>query len=98
MLRALGVTVSWIASLYSLEAVVLVLSAGVLGIGIGTFIAYTINAQSVLFTQLQLPFEFPTAAMGWICLASLISSLLAAYLPAKRLMRRNTIVTLLQNP
>ena len=91
LLRALGVTRAWIARLYSLEAMVLVLSAGVLGVAIGTFVAFTVTAQRALFTQLPLPFLFPTAPMLTITVSSMLSSLLAAYLPATRILRRNIV-------
>ena len=91
LLRALGVTRSWIARLYCLEALVLVLSAAVLGLGIGTFVAFTVTAQRALFTQLPLPFTFPTAPMLAILIASVVSAVLAAYVPARRLLRRNVV-------
>ena len=96
LLRALGVTKTWIARLYSLEAVVLVLSAGVLGVVIGTLVAFTVTAQRALFTQLPLPFSFPTAPILTIALSSVISAVVAAYVPATHLLRRN-IVRLLRS-
>ena len=96
LLRALGVTKTWIARLYSLEAVVLVLSAGVLGVMIGTLVAFTVTAQRALFTQLPLPFSFPTAPILTIALSSVISAVVAAYVPATHLLRRN-IVRLLRS-
>ena len=73
LLRALGVTRVWIARVYSLEAMVLVLSAAALGVAIGTILAFTISAQRQLFTQLPLPFTFPTAPMVVITVASMLS-------------------------
>jgi hypothetical protein len=91
VLRAIGCTSAWISRVYTLEAMVLVLSAGALGLGIGTFVAFTVTAQRALFTQLPLPFAFPTAPMLAISLASTVSAVLAAYLPASRLLRRNIV-------
>lgn len=95
VLRAIGSTSAWVARVYTLEAMVLVLSAGALGVGIGTFVAFTVTAQRALFTQLPLPFAFPTVPVVAISLASMVSAVLAAFLPASRLLRR-TIVGLLR--
>jgi ABC-type antimicrobial peptide transport system permease subunit len=96
LLRALGVTRTWIARLYALEAMVLVLSASVLGLAIGTLLAFTISAQRQLFTQLPLPFVFPTAPIFVIVVASLVSGVLAAFIPAMSLLRNN-VVSLLRS-
>jgi ABC-type antimicrobial peptide transport system permease subunit len=98
MLRALGVTTSWLARLYTLEAIVLVLSAGLLGVGIGTCVAFTITAQNALFLKLPLHWTWPSASMLIIFLASLVSALLAAYLPATRLLRRSIVALLSDAP
>jgi predicted lysophospholipase L1 biosynthesis ABC-type transport system permease subunit len=91
ILRALGTTAAWIARVYTLEAMVLVLTAAALGLGIGTFVAFTVTAQRALFTQLPLPFAVPVVPMLIISLASILSAVLAAYVPASRLLRRNIV-------
>jgi len=75
LLRALGVTRVWIARVYLLEAMVLVLSAAALGVAIGSILAFTISAQRQLFTQLPLPFSFPTTPMLVITVASMLSGI-----------------------
>lgn len=91
LLRAVGVTRPWIAAVYSLEATVLVLSAGVLGVCIGSAVAFTVTAQRSLFTQLPLPFVFPRMAVAVILIASVVSAFIAAFVPAIRLVHSNIV-------
>jgi len=97
LLRALGVTKGWLRRIYTLEAVVLVLSAGSLGVAIGSLLAYTISAQRALITQLPLPFSLPVVPAGVLVLTSIVSAFFAAYLPAMTLARTN-IVKLMRKP
>jgi len=53
ILRAIGVTRFFIIRMYIYEAFVLVISASIVGIIVGTVIAYTLVIQQILFTQLR---------------------------------------------
>lgn len=89
MIRALGVKKRWIQRVYTLEAFTLVTAATVMGLGMGTAVAYTVTAQRALFTQLPVPFQFPWTIFVWVAAASFISALGASWFPATRKARQN---------
>lgn len=70
---------------------VLVLAASLMGLAVGSIVAYTVTAQRAVFTQLPLPFVFPRAAVAAILVAAVASALLAAAVPAARLVRTNIV-------
>ena len=88
VLRALGAKRPWLAWVATLEALVLVAAASVMGVGIGTVVAFTVTAQRSMFTQLPLPFVFPWSVVGWLVPVALVSAILAACVPATVLLRR----------
>ncbi len=79
--------------MYVYEALILVLSAGVLGIIIGAITAWTFTLQRTLFLQTPLNFNVPFAP---IAVVALVSALLSAAWPAVQL-TRTSIVKLLKS-
>eukprot|EP01080_Neovahlkampfia_damariscottae_P004723 gene4723-8307_t len=59
ILRALGTRRFPIMRIYLYESFILIISSLLMGLVIGSFVAYTYISQRSLFTQLQLPFIFP---------------------------------------
>jgi ABC-type antimicrobial peptide transport system permease subunit len=95
VLRAIGVTRFMIVRLFIYESLVLVLAASVMGIAIGFVVAYTMSAQSFLFTQLPLDPIVPWQIMLLVIGLSFIFSVISAVFPAVALVRL-PIVTLLK--
>ncbi|PRP86887.1 hypothetical protein PROFUN_03635 [Planoprotostelium fungivorum] len=95
ILRALGVTKFWMYRIYIYEAVVLVLLSSLFGLGVGTFIGYTMTIQGTLFTQLPVPFVFPTSVLIIVLIASMVLSVAASFGPTRHLLKMS-VVTLMK--
>lgn len=54
MLQAIGAKKFFLYRLYVYEAFVLVMSASIVGVCIGTAVAWTMVIQQILFTQLRM--------------------------------------------
>ena len=80
ILRAVGLGRWPLLRAYAYEALVVVLSAVLLGLLIGAALAYTMSAQRILFSQLPIPFSLPWTLVGGACLLSLLLALAAALL------------------
>lgn len=74
---------------YTLEAFTLVTAATLMGLAMGTAVAFTVTSQRALFTQLPVPFAFPWSIFGWVVAASFLSAVGASFLPATRKVRQN---------
>jgi len=95
ILRALGITKFWMYRIYIYEAVVLVLLSSLFGLAVGTFIGYTMTIQGTLFTQLPVPFVFPTNVLMIVLVASVVLSVAASFSPTRHLLRM-PVVTLMK--
>eukprot|EP01102_Stenamoeba_stenopodia_P012723 TRINITY_DN4044_c0_g3_i1.p1 TRINITY_DN4044_c0_g3~~TRINITY_DN4044_c0_g3_i1.p1 ORF type:complete len:1119 (+),score=191.24 TRINITY_DN4044_c0_g3_i1:127-3483(+) len=95
VLRALGMPIKWMIRTYVYEAFVLVFSSSLLGIVIGTGVAWIISVQRFLFTQVPVPFAFPWINTVVVFLLSLLSAVFSSYGPASRLLK-NPIVQILR--
>jgi ABC-type antimicrobial peptide transport system permease subunit len=72
---------------YVYEAFVVVFSASLLGLLIGTMVGWTMVLQRVLFTQLPIPFPFPTIQFVAILVMSAVFALFAL-IPTKRVVTK----------
>ena len=87
VMRAMGFSKRKVLGLYIGEAFVLVFSASILGIFIGTFVGWTMTLQRVVFTQIPLSFFFPLTQFIVIFLISIICAILSVLGPARSLLR-----------
>jgi len=78
ILRALGTSPFSLYRLYIWESFVLSCSGSIVGIFIGSFVAWTMTLQRELYTQLPLPFVFPWQIMLLTIASSLFFSSLAS--------------------
>jgi len=97
VLRAVGLSKSAIFRAYVAEAFVVVLSAVLLGTATGACVGYTVSAQQVLFTQLPLPFVFPTQLLLSFTAAAAILSFLTTVGPLYRMLRKTPTTILRGN-
>jgi ABC-type antimicrobial peptide transport system permease subunit len=88
ILRAVGMTQSQIIRLYVHEAFILVLSASLFGLLIGTCLGWTMSAQQQLFTQFPVSFTFPIALLVTIICASIFFAALSSFGPARELNKK----------
>lgn len=96
ILRALGIGKLWMYKIYIYEAFIVVTSSSILGILIGTAVAFTMTIQRQLFTQLPVPFSFPWPLLIFIFIVSLIFACCASCSPIKRILRLRTVDILRQ--
>ena len=86
-MRAIGISSIRIKLLYFYEALVLVFASCMLGILIGTFVAYTMMLQMDMFMQTHSQFFFPWTQMIEIFVLSLICAFFATFGPTTQLTR-----------
>eukprot|EP00997_Jenningsia_sp_PLL12_P007709 NODE_437_length_1745_cov_105.254127_g368_i0.p1 GENE.NODE_437_length_1745_cov_105.254127_g368_i0~~NODE_437_length_1745_cov_105.254127_g368_i0.p1 ORF type:complete len:543 (+),score=174.78 NODE_437_length_1745_cov_105.254127_g368_i0:24-1631(+) len=91
ILRALGINRFPLIRLYVWEAIILVLSATIMGFLIGTAIAWTMGIQRMLFTQLPLPFNFPWSFFGQIIFSAFLCAFFASFFPTMRMVRQPVV-------
>lgn len=88
VLRATGLRKIRISILYVYEAFVLLFAAGIMGILIGTLVAWTMAAQQVMFNDLPVPFIFPWQDTIAVLIGSVICAFLASFAPSRKLVAR----------
>jgi ABC-type antimicrobial peptide transport system permease subunit len=86
-----GIRRSWMYRIYVYEAFVLVLSSSLLGVIIGITVAVTMTMQQSLFTQLPIPFTFPTTILLIVFVCSIIFSVLASFSPIRNVMNKSIV-------
>jgi len=87
VLRAIGMQNSDLMRLYTREAFALVFSASIMGMMIGTAVAWTMTLQRFIFTEIYVPFIFPTSTFMVVLITAFVSGIGASYVPAKALLR-----------
>lgn len=90
ILRALGLRQSHLFRLCYGEAAALTLAAGAAGGVVGFVLAWLFVVQAASLVELPVSFTMPYITFAATVLISLASGLLAAYIPAKSLMRKTT--------
>lgn len=95
VLRAVGVKRFTMIRIFIEEAFVLVCTASLFGVLIGSLVAYTMVLQQVLFTELPLPFVFPWQIVLFVLGASAVLAFFSSFVPAYSLTIQ-PIVTLLR--
>lgn len=96
ILRCIGMHKFPIYRLYTWEAFVLVTAASLLGVIVGTVVAYSMMLQNSLFTQIPLRFEFPVNQLIAVLVVSLVCSILASYGPIAYLLNLPSITHILR--
>jgi ABC-type antimicrobial peptide transport system permease subunit len=96
ILRSIGMHKFPIYRLYTWEAFVLVISASLLGVIVGTVVAYSMMLQNSLLTQVPLKFEFPVFQLATVLVVSMICSVLASYGPIAYLLNLPSITHILR--
>jgi ABC-type antimicrobial peptide transport system permease subunit len=91
VLRAIGISKGWMYRIYIYEAFVLVLSSSLLGVLIGTVVAFTMTLQQSLFTQLPVPFDFPYTILLVVFGCSILFSVLAAFSPIRSVLNQRIV-------
>eukprot|EP00760_Papus_ankaliazontas_P035631 PhM_4_TR7943/c0_g1_i1/m.53666 len=96
VLRAVGMRQNALRRLYVWEAFVLVLSASVMGMVVGTLVAYTMTIQQQLFTEIPTPFVLPWSLMITVFIMAMVCATFSALLPITFLLKTHTTVEILR--
>ena len=91
VLRAVGMPKFWVMRLYIYEAFALIVASSILGALIGTFVGWTMTAQTALFTQLPLPFAFPWQLLCSMIMLAMLSAVFATVFPLQKVLRKSPI-------
>jgi ABC-type antimicrobial peptide transport system permease subunit len=89
IMRAIGVSNSYIIRIYVYEAFILVISSAFQGFCIGLFIGYLITDQQATFLQLPLSIQLPTTEVIQILIISIICAFISTYGPTKRIISKS---------
>eukprot|EP01006_Ploeotia_vitrea_P022059 TRINITY_DN54469_c0_g1_i1.p1 TRINITY_DN54469_c0_g1~~TRINITY_DN54469_c0_g1_i1.p1 ORF type:complete len:469 (+),score=244.49 TRINITY_DN54469_c0_g1_i1:3-1409(+) len=90
VLRAVGMQRGQIVRIFVYEAFTLVMAASLLGVMIGCVMAWTMQAQRILFTQLPVPMLFPYELLVVVVIGAVGCSIASSWGPARALVRRPT--------
>lgn len=96
ILRCLGMHRFPMYRLFIWESFVLVAAASVMGLVVGTAVAYTMLLQNSLFSQLPLPFTFPYTQLIALLVVSFIFAFFASYGPVALLLNLPSITHILR--
>jgi ABC-type antimicrobial peptide transport system permease subunit len=91
VLRAVGISKWRLLRCYIYEALIVVLSAVMLGLVIGIAMGWTMSAQRVLFSQLPIPFAVPWTLFLLMCALSVLFGAVSACLPLRGVLKRNPV-------
>lgn len=86
VLRATGMTKFRLSMLYVYESFVLVFSSSLMGLFIGTAVAWTMVIQQTVFTDMPIPFTFPYALFISVLIISVIFAFGSSLFPALKIM------------
>ncbi|CBZ37660.1 hypothetical protein, conserved [Leishmania donovani] len=96
VLLCLGMSHFQVYRVYVWEAFVLVVSSGVMGLIVGLVVAYTMQLQNILFTQLPLPFPFPYIQLAILVVMGLVSALASSISPVAYLLGLPSVTHILR--
>ena len=96
IMRAIGAKKFPLKRLYVEEAFVIVVSASFMGVVVGVGVAYTMNIQRSLFTQLPLPFVFPWTQVIIVVATAVLGAFLSSYGPITALLGSPSIPHILR--
>ncbi len=83
ILRSIGLVKSKLSFIYQAEAFVLIFTACIIGILVGTLVSFTMTLQQVMFTNLPITFIFPYMKLVYLLIISILSGILSTFIPAK---------------
>ncbi|AIN97668.1 hypothetical protein LPMP_201740 [Leishmania panamensis] len=96
VLLCLGMSHFQVYRVYIWEAFVLVVSSGILGLIVGLIVAYTMQLQNVLFTELPLPFPFPYIQLCILVGMGFVSALASSISPVAYLLSLPSVTHILR--
>jgi len=89
ILRSIGLTKTKLNFIYQAEAIVLIFTACIIGIMVGTLVSFTMTLQQVMFTNLPISFIFPYMKLLYLFIISIFSGILSTIIPAKLMLSQS---------
>ncbi|EDR29721.1 hypothetical protein, conserved [Entamoeba dispar SAW760] len=81
VLRAIGIGKFLLLRIYLAESFVVIFSASLMGMIIGSLIGFTMTLQIILFTQTPIEYTFPTLLLVIVIISAILFALISTLLP-----------------
>jgi ABC-type antimicrobial peptide transport system permease subunit len=88
VLRSMGVTVAEGRRIYMYEATMIVMSSGILGIGVGVFTAWLMSYEFFIFLELDFAIHFPYVILGVMLVIAAVTTYLSVRLPVDKVNKK----------
>jgi len=91
ILRAIGLKAKNVRNMFLIESLIIMLSAGIMGMVIGTYTAYLLQSNSALFSEMPLVFAFPLDTFLRVFIISVAVSIIGMYLILLKLSKQTVM-------
>lgn len=88
ILRSLGLNKAEGMRIFLYESSIVILSAGILGFGVGMITIILVTSQFYLFVELDWVLEFPYALFSVMVLTAAVTTYLSVYIPMRKVQTR----------
>ena len=91
ILRAIGLKAKNVRNMFLIESLLIMLSAGLMGMAIGTYTAYLLQSNTALFSEMPLVFVFPLETFLRVFIISITVSIVGTYLILLKLSKQTVM-------
>ena len=91
ILRAIGLKAKNVRNMFLIESLIIMLSAGIMGMAIGTYTAYLLQSNTALFSEMPLVFVFPLETFLRVFIISITVSIIGMYLILLKLSKQTVM-------
>ncbi|GAH08506.1 unnamed protein product [marine sediment metagenome] len=91
ILRAIGLKSKNVRNMFLIESLIIMLSAGIMGMLIGTYTAYLLQSNSALISEMPLVFAFPLDTFLRVFIISITVSIIGMYLILLKLSKQTVM-------
>jgi len=91
ILRAIGLKAKNVRNMFLIESLIIMLSAGIMGMAIGTYTAYLLQSNSALFSEMPLVFVFPLDTFLRVFIISVAVSIIGMYVILLKLSKQTVM-------
>ncbi len=88
ILRSMGLKARNVRNMFLIESMILMLSSGIIGTILGTLIAYFLQTNLALFTEMPIIFNIPTLTILRVFLISISIGIIGTYLILRKLSKQ----------
>ncbi len=91
ILRAIGLKAKNVRNMFLIESLIIMLSAGIMGMAIGTYTAYLLQSNTALMSEMPLVFAFPFDTFLRVFIISVAVSIIGMYLILLKLSKQTVM-------